>query len=242
MEEKRDPMFKDFLLVRNPPDKSPEVTQRYLEFNHAPLALSVPIISQKMQLYTMNHVADGVAEACRLYPPISRIATVVEHGLGGWKSLEQIVADQTYSTTIRADEEYMVNNIMDGWPQFVAITDEERIFTSASHSDLRMLDFVRRPSCVTREAFLTELKDDGAWAIANRRYRSGCAKRVHSLASAASAAFGVEGEPFDAVIEVWIAEIAEMQSLMDEQRQRRSTFCDAARSCTVVTREHRIRG
>ena len=235
-------LVKDFLLVCNPPETPPRVTQEYLEHNHAPLALSVPLISRKMQLYTMNHVVEAAAGDCCLYPPIERIATVVEHGLGGWQSLEQIMADPEYVTRIRPDEEYMVTHIMDGWPQFIAITAEQPVFTSDTPGDLRMLDFVRRPAGLARETFLTELQADAAWAVANRRYRSGAAKRVHSIAVAASAPIGLEGEAFDAVIEVWIAATEELESLVDEQRQRQASFCDPTRSRTVLTRERRIRG
>ena len=241
MEAARQALIKDFLLVRSPAEISLEITQGYLELNHAPLALSVPLISQKMQLYTMNHVA-AVAGECCLYQPIQRMATVVEHGLGGWHSLEQIMADPQYVARIRPDEEYMVTHIMDGWPQFVAVTDVHPVFSSDARTELRMFDFVRRPVGLAREEFLSGLAADASWAATNRHYRSGIAKRVHSVAMAASAPIGLEGEAFDAVIEVWIADAAELASLMDEQRQRRSAFCDAIRSCTVMTRERRIRG
>lgn len=230
------------MLIRASTSAPPETTRHYLEFRHAPLALSVPIISNKMHLYSMNHAVEEPAGDCCLYPPIPGIVTVVEHGLGGWESLNEIMADAEYQSRIRPDEEHMVKNIMDGWPQFIVIDEQQEIFDTKASSRTRMFDFVRRPTGMERQQFIARLEEDGVWASENPPYRQAVARRVHSVGGIGSAPTGQEGEAFDAVIEVWVADAARLAQLVAEQLVRRAAFCDPGRSFTTLTRESRIRG
>ena len=235
-------MIKDFLIVRTLPAAPLEKLQHYLEHRHAPLALSVPIVSRQMQRYTMNHMSEERAAGCALYGPIAGLAAVVEHDVGGWDGLNSIMADAQYLAEVRPDEEHMVTNLMDGWPQLIVVDEEETIFSSDPPEGTRLFDFVRRPIGMPREDFVLGLKDDAAWATAQPDYRTSVGKRVHSLVVAGSAPMGVDGEAFDAVIETWIVDPEQLANLVDQQKARRAAFCDPIRSFTAVTRERRIRG
>lgn len=240
-------MIKDFLLVHAGPTVPSEDVRDYLQFRHAPLALSVPVVAREMKLYTMNHVVDHAAPRCYLYRPVAELTTIVEHMFGGWEGMARISADPQYCALVRPDEAYMIGHLMAGAPQFVAIDRERPIFSSSLPTCARVFDFVRRPASISREAFLDGLDKDAVWAAENPHYRAAVAKRVDSLAGSGwvadkseATSYGTEAENFDAVVEVWIADFARFGELINEQRERRAAFCDPERSFTAITEEHRI--
>ena len=235
-------MIKDFLLARAAPGLSCETLQHYLQFTHAPLALANPALAREVERYTMNHASEDTTYPFQLYPSIPGLALVVEHMFGGWEGIARFSADEHYLATVRPDEEHMVRTLMDGAPQFVAVDEEHALFTAPTCGRLRMFDFVRRHPTMTREHFLEQLDTEGAWAATDPAYRAAVARRVHSIVGAGVAAFGGDAEPFDAVIEVWIADADRLAALTDVQRERRSAFCDPDRSFTAVTDEQWICG
>ena len=235
-------MLKDFLLVRAAPALSFKYLQDYLQFKHAPLALTVPTTTREMIRYTMNHIVEAAGRDCRVHAPMGGLASIVEHEIGGLEGITRITADPRYIADVHPDEEFMIENLMDGAPLFVAIDEEVIVLEASSPGSSRMFDFVRRPKRMSRGDFLARLEEDGIWARAQPSYRDGAAKRIHSLAGASSAPFGINAEPFDAVIEVWISKTAKLAGLMKEQRERRMAFCDSSRSFSVITEEQRIRG
>lgn len=235
-------MIKDFLLTRSAPTVSPERLQQYLEYNHAPLALSLPLLQRETKRYTMNHVSGGKIEGLNLYPALDRLATIVEHRFG--EGIAGLHSDERYISDIRPDEMFMVEELMDGPPQFLPIDAEWPIFKAGIASTVRVLDFLRRPADMPREDFDRKLADDGAWAAADPRYRAAVERRVHSLVGSGSgvADFGADKEAIDAVVETWITDPSALAALGDEQRARRASFCDADRSFSAVTEERWLRG
>lgn len=231
-------MIKDFLLTRSAPTVSPERLQQYLEYNHAPLALSLPLLQRETKRYTMNHVRPEAG----LYPALDRLATIVEHRFG--EGISGLHSDERYIADIRPDEMFMVEELMDGPPQFLPIDEEWPIFKSGTASTVRMLDFLRRPAGMPREDFDRKLAEDGAWAAADPLYRAAVERRVHSLVGSGSgvADFGADKEAIDAVVETWIVDPSALAALGDEQRVRRASFCDAGRSFSAVTEERWLRG
>jgi len=243
-------MFKDFLLVRHRPHVPKADLQHYLQYKHAPLALSLPLIAQAMLRYTMNQVEESLTEEVCLYPRMLDLTTIVEHKLG--PGVEHIGTDAEYLATVRPDEQYMMAELMDGAPQCVAVDIELPIFKSASPSNLRMFDLIRHPIGMPRAEFLDRLAEDGQWATQHAGYRAAVAARVHCIVGSGSdegdrsqasvVDFGATDEPFDAVVETWVADLSTLTGLMEEQRARRAAFCDARRSFTAVTQEHWMRG
>ena len=240
-------MIKDFLMVRAAPMVPCAEVQHYLQFKHAPLALSVPVVAREMKLYTMNHVIDETASSYALYPPVPGLVSVVEHMFGGWEGMGRIEADGQYCSLIRPDEAYMIKHLMAGAPQFVAIDEERPVFTSSLPARARLFDFIRRPAAISRHAFLEGLDADAVWAANNVNYRSAVAKRTHSITGAGwigeksdATSYGTDSEGFDAVVEVWIADLSRFADLIGEQQERRALFCDPKRSFTAMTEEHRI--
>lgn len=235
-------MVKDFLITRTPPTIDRERLQQYLEYKHAPLALSLPLLAKVTIRYTMNHAQDQVSAGLGLYPPIEGLATIVEHIFG--EGISGLHDDAQYKAQVRPDEMFMISELMDGAPQFLPIDEELPIFKIEASSVARMFDFVRRPKSVSRAAFLEKLVDDGIWAASHSRYRAAVGRRVHSIVGSGSGAadFGADQESFDAVIETWITDIPALVALMDEQRARRMLFCDATRSFSAFTDERWLRG
>ena len=240
-------MLKDFLLVRAAPTVSLDQVCHYLEFKHAPLALSVPVVSQQMRRYTFNLVKDEPGSDVALHKSQPRLAAVVEHMLGGWEGLARISADPQYLAKVRPDEAYMIANLMAAAPQFIVIDEERPVFTSSTETHVRVFDFLRRPVGMAREEFLQALDADAKWSVKNSGYRSVVARRTHSISGASwvapkeeAVSYGTDNETFDAVVEAWVTGVYPAE-LLQEQRQRRAQFCDSNRSYTAVTEEHCIR-
>lgn len=235
-------MVKDFLLTRSAPSITPETLQQYLEFKHAPLAMSLPLLVQETRRYTMNHVLTEPEEYPGLYASRQRMATIVEHIFG--EGVSALHSDEQYIAEVKPDEMYMVEELMDGPPQFLPVDEELPIFKSGSSSSIRMLDFVRRPMDMSVEDFREKLADDGAWAAVEPRYHAAIERRVHSLVGSGSgvADFGADEEAIDAVIETWIINQEALLALKDEQHERRAAFCDPDRSFTALTNERWLRG
>jgi hypothetical protein len=103
-----------------------------------------------------------------------------------------------------------------------------------------MFDFIRKPGAMSREDFQARLKEDGAWAVGHPRYRAGVGKRVDSIIGKDLAPFGEIADLFDAIIEVWVADTLQLESLMEEQARRRAVFTDRDRSFTAMTHEQRL--
>lgn len=235
-------MLKDFLLVHGAPTVPPCDVQHYLQFTHAPFALTIPTTARLMTRYTMSHIVGEALANCGLYPPLAGLTTVVEHELGGYDGIASIMADEDYVAKIVPDEHYMVEKLMDGPPQFIVVDEEVGIFESDAPGSLRMFDFVRRPTELAREDFLSQLDEDGAWARSRSDYRSAVSQRVHSIVGTGATFFGVDAEPFDAVIETWVADADALAQLSHDQKERRDMFCDPDRSFSAMTEEYRIRG
>ena len=131
---------------------------------------------------------------------------------------------------------------MEGAPQFLAVDDEVPLFgvpppppcACSTSSDVRGR-CRRRLSCKASP-------DEAAWAKDDPDYRGAVARRVHSILGKGAADFGADAEPFDAVIEVWIADADRLAKQADSLRRRREAFCDAQRSFTAVTQERWIGG
>jgi hypothetical protein len=235
-------MIKDFLLNRGKPSVPFEEIKNYIEFTHAPMAMGNGAISTWMRRFALNHVVFDTAWDCCLYRPLSGLVTIPEHDVGGWDGFNDIVKDEDYLATIRPNEVHLVEKLFYAQPQFVQIDDERTIFASGSPGTLRLFDFVRRPEAMSREDFERRLEDDGAWAAAQPQYRQAVAQRVHSLVGVGAPPIGAALEPFDAVVEAWVADGTLLATLVDEQKQRRAAFVDPERSISAMTRQHIIRG
>lgn len=242
-------MLKDFLLVRNSPSVKKQELQQYLQFNHAPLALSTVEIGRSMQRYTMNHlVDDDVHEIC-LYDTPGNLTTIVEHLLaGGAEKVQTLMADAEYIEKVVPDEQHMIQNLMEGMPQFVAVDKEEQIFDKNGKSSMRMFEFIRRSSDVSQEQFLHMLHKEGEWAGQEELYSLAVEKRVHSIVGSGPLPVGAKEEnpsrdfePFDAVIEVWINNPESLSRLSSEILRIREQYCDNDRSISAVTNENKIR-
>lgn len=235
-------VIKDFLLVQAHAALSYREVQQYLEHSHAPLALATPALAREAQRYTMNHLSEGEASPFQIFPNLPRLAVVVEHMFGGWEGIARFSADNDYIAKVRPDEKYMVERLMEGAPQFVAVDAEKPVFSGGDPTNLRMFDFIRRSPGLSREQFLAELDREGAWATADEEYRKAVVRRVHSIAGDGTASFGSDAEPFDAVIENWVTDCDRLAQLSALLRKRRESFCDAKRSFSAVTKESWISG
>lgn len=226
-------MFKDLLLSRS---GTPAELRKHMEDVHIPMGLSIPAVAREMQRYTLNHV-EGSPVAIAIHPPIDRLSTIVEHVCGGWEGLTRLGQDPDFQEKLLPDEQYMSTHLMDGQAEFVAIDEEQPIFTSGDVGTLRVFDLLRRSASVSREQFLRQLEAEGAWAKTDDRYRAAVGQRVHSIVGEGTASYGEAAEPFDAVVETWPADLHRLEDLVDELRSRRSAYCDPAGSFTVVTEE-----
>lgn len=236
-------MVKDFLLTRAAVNLDPKTLQDYLELKHAPLALSLPLLARETKRYTMNHARLELGDYSNiLYPPLERMATVVEHVFGA--GISGLHADEKYIAEVRPDEMFMVESLMDGAPQFLPIEQEIPIFNSGSSSMIRVLEFVRRPTDMAIDDFYNKLAEDGDWAASEPRYRAAVERRVHSIVGSGSgvADFGADKEAIDAVIESWITDMKLLSGLSEEQETRRSAFCDPDRSFSVISDERWLYG
>lgn len=228
-------MFKDFLLARHAPEKSLTEVQSYLEYVHAPLALSVPALAQELQRYTMNHVVSDDRARCALHASLPELATVVEHVLGGWPGIGRFSVDPDYLARVKLDERHMETTLLHGPPLFVAVEEELSIFHSEETGAVRIFDFIRGAANLTRAYFLTALHEDGqAWAR-SASYRTAVTRRVHSIVGEGVASFGAETDPIDAVIEIWVINYDVFAELRNDQLAQRAAFCDVDRSFSAVT-------
>lgn len=236
-------MLKDFLLVRAAPGKSIEEVQHYLQHRHAPLALTVANSARLMRRYTMNHIFPGATGASGGFAPHPGFATVVEHELGGFQGIASIMADADYIARVIPDEQFMIETLMDGEPQFVIVDDERIIWESSLPGPVRLFDFLSRPAGMARVDFLDHLEDAGRRAASQAEFRSLVDKRVHSIVGTGPDAFGAGGdEPFDAVVEMWLADSAGLNEFALRKESSRPAFCDPRRSFRLMTRENRIVG
>jgi len=228
-------MFKDFLLARHAPDKSLTEVQTYLEYVHAPLALSVTALAQELQRYTMNHVVSDDRARCALHAGLPGLATVVEHVLGGWPGIGRFSVDPDYLAHVKPDEQHMETTLLHGPPPFVAVEQELPIFHSEGTGALRIFDFIRAATNLTHADFLTALDQDGqAWAR-SAPYQTAVTRRVHSIVGGGVASFGAETDPIDAVIEIWVHDYDVFGRLRDDQLARRAAFYNIDRSFSAVT-------
>lgn len=235
-------MIKDFLLIRAKPVVPQGMLKYrdYVEQVHVPRAMGNPAIAREMKRFTLNHLVDETPRGVCLLPAKAGLTTVVEHKVGGWEAMQRIMADPEYLAVVRPCEVHMSENLFDGEPQFVVVEDEREIFSCDAPGAARMLDFIQRPASITREEFQARLEEDGAWAAEDPRYRAAVGRRVHSIVGEGAPPFGAVGDPFDAVIEVWISDAGKLAELMDERSKRFVAFCDPDRSFTAMTQEHRI--
>ena len=241
-------MLKDFLLARAAPSRTPSEVQHYMQFKHAPLVLSTPIVRRLLNLYTMNHVIGGPNQTCSLYPAFPGVISVVEQGLiGGDAAVRALLVDEDYITKIVPDEKYIHENMLGERPDFVMVEESKIIFASEPTGSTRMFDFVRRPAGMSAQEFLRDLNEDGLWARSQEDYRAAIRKRVHSLIGTGvppinqdSEAVAAVAEPFDAVIEVWISDTDTLSRLVEEQRARRASFCDPDRSFSLLTQANHL--
>jgi hypothetical protein len=242
-------MFKDFLLVKASPQVARDKVQSYLQFNHAPLALSTQAVGSSMQRYTMSHLVDEPSDLICLYPTPPDLVTVVEHKLlGGAEKVHMIMADEEYIEKVVPDEKHMIENLMAGMPQFVAVESEQTIFGQRQQSSKRLFEFLRRLPGVSREDFLARLQEEGDWASADRQYNSAVELRVHSFVGSGPLPVGATEdapvateEPFDAVVESWVTQPDILASLSDTITTRRTRYCDTDRSLAALTNENVIR-
>lgn len=242
-------MLKDFLLVKAAPSVTKDQVRKYLQFSHAPLALSTAEIGRSMQRYTMNHLVDAPNNVC-LYSAPDNLTTVVEHSLvGGADKVSTIMADPEYVEKVVPDEKHMIENLMDGMPQFIAVEGEETVFGGKPESSMRMFEFLRCADGVLRDDFFRMLKEEGAWASENPRYSKAVEKRVHSTTGSGPLPVGAKSdaplatyEPFDAVVEVWISDPEELSGLLAEISNIRARYCDPDRSVSALTEENKLRG
>jgi len=228
-------MFKDFLLARHAPNKSPTEVQSYLEYVHAPLALSVTALAQELQRYTMNHVVSDDRARCALHAGLPGLVTVVEHVLGGWPGIGRFSVDPDYLARVKPDEQHMETTLLHGPPPFVAVEQELPIFHSEGTDAVRIFDFIRGAANLARAEFLTALHQDGQGWARCAHYRAAVTQRVHSIVGEGVASFGTETDPIDAVIEVWVIDYDVFAQLRDDQLAQRAAFCEVDRSFSAVT-------
>ena len=168
-------MLKVFLLVRAASTVTAQKVQHYIQFTHVPLALTAPITARLMQRLTLNHVVDGGGTNCRPHQPLPGLVTIVEHAFdGGGEAVGKIMSDDYYIANVASDEQYMIENLMDGVPQFIAIEDEAIVFHSNAPATLKLFDFICRPAEMPRQEFLARLDSDAEWArsgLASKKWR-----------------------------------------------------------------------
>ena len=235
-------MIKDFLLIHPKVSRAPAVLhyRDYVKQVHVPRAMSNPAIAREMRTFNLNYLVYGKPCDLCLFPPRDGLDTVVEHKLGGWEAMQRVMTDPEYLAVVRPCEEYMNANVFESLPQFVVIEDEREVFSCDTPGTARMFDFVRRANTLTHDEFLARLEEDGVWAAADPDYRAAVCKRVHSEVGQGDPPFGAAGDPFDAVIEVWIDDAAKFGALSTERKERLGAICDPDRSFSAMTEQHRV--
>lgn len=185
--------------------------------------------------YSFNEVLTDAQEGVTPYFRDTKPVFIVEHICTSVEEMKATTRHPDYLSKVLPDEIHMTKTYMGGLPDAYCLV-ETVDFADPAPGEFRVFDFVRRRAELTPEDFAAGLKAEGQGLRSDPAICAVVRQRLHSGVQAHEPVIVPFRQDYDAVIEYWLDDPAQLASVAPRLRASQAHLVEAALSKSVLVR------